>query len=424
MVKNFFSIFVLASVCLVVFGCSQSNPLSQNIQKSNTTQAATGMSDYPYPIQKHAECFDVQNQVYLFTLLEDHNVYLKVQNGAGIEITKYPRGNTCLNSPSGYTTNNVLVAGKNSDGRIWVFTTVTSGSNRIWYRRQTVTVRPEFTNWTALPNSGSGCCNLALSSFSTGDLALFYRNASGRVCVTNITTMSTTTLPASTAGPINDNFTIATDNAQRLVVFTPRTDRIIYLKQTSAGTGNWSSAWEKAGPTFANIDVTADIGWIRNYSDKLEIYINTTDNKIYNCWQDAANNWVNIWNCIVSIRAYKRMTVGKRSDGGLDLVFCDIPYNSPMGNMCMLRHIYQLPGNGNWLENQNGFPTNGMQGMILPSKIDYNNLSIFRCSVTPQLTFFCPSNYIMSGSRDLNMTYAFENGPDPAGWYGDLIGKQ
>jgi hypothetical protein len=411
MVKMILSAMIVTSVLAAMIGCSKENPLTANGAAANPTIAAT--TDYPSPILKHVEVNNKDNKVFLFTLLADptaNNVYLKVQTSSGNDPSTYAKGNIALGSPSGYTLNNVLAAGKNTDGTIWVFSTANSGSYRIWYRKQTSPGATTFTAWKYLPTQG-GYGNLAVSNFYDGTLAIFYRSINNYLNVFYLPASGNGTYGQIGSYGIQDNFIVGKNSDGRLEVFTPWSNEIDHIWQQTTSVWSWYSYWAAMPTPPSTVDITADMGCILNQSNGLEVYMITADQKLYNSWFTAANGWAS-WNCLVSQNVNKRMTVGKRSDGGMDIIWTT---NSAAGE-CLTNCIYQLHGQIAWSPVQTFTPSGfGGRAMILSSYISVNNLSLSKLP-SGKLGFFCPSNYLVSGFHDINMGYSYENGPDDTGW--------
>ena len=379
-------------------------------------------TDFPDDIKKVAISLNSNNLSYLFTLCEDGNVYLKKQNYVSEDYKSWPGGNDSLGSPDGVNITDWIAAGKNKDGRVWLFTAVDKGYYRIYYRRETAPGSGEFDAWSMLSIPEGGYGKLTVANQYSGELVLFYRNLTGGLGSAFFDDSSVREYDDVGTGPIADNYTVGINPDGRLEVFTPRDDHVRHIYQTTPGDGNWASNWSQLGPKApAPVDLTADIGWVVNQLGSLEVFIVTTDNELFNCWQDGEGpgGWANRWNAIGNaagengIKVFKKMVVVKRHDGGLDLIYTSVPSSG----FAMVRHLYQLPRSNEpgWEVWKDGENIGGYSSIwVKEGFVDTFNMVTLANPDEPNVQrLFVPWNY---NPNDVWVAYARESGDNPPGW--------
>ncbi len=408
MKTKIFRLYLLSCILATFFGYS-------SVSRADT--------DYPCAITKISVVQAPGQKGYLFALGEDGNVYLRNQNSVSKYSTSWSTTNVNLGNPGGPRITDWITAGRNSDGKVWLFAATNQGIYRIYYRKEISAGSRSFTSWRYLPLPDAGYFKIDVANGKDGELVLFYRHRVGGLYAAYFSTSGVYTY-GQIAGYLLNNFTVATNPDGRLEIFTPGSDALYHIYQNSPGTWTWNNAWVQLGnPPNYPIDTDADVAWTMNQLGGLEVFIINTDNEIENCRQDpnGPGGWSSFWNQVTLIaggeKAYKRMTAAKRYDGGLDIAYVTPP--AGFNNLGMVNHIYQPVGQADWEDGGNigALGSIFVRGEYIDdvnlvfSKVQYyaSDPAYFR------QRFFVPYNYT---SDDIRIGYVYEDGTNSAdgGW--------
>ncbi|MBN1294856.1 MAG: hypothetical protein JXB48_23675 [Candidatus Latescibacteria bacterium] len=417
MVRRTFWSLIMAALAVAIVSCSNESPISVS-EQSNTAVAGVN-DDFPYNIMKQAVCHDGAGKSNVFALCEDGKVYYKYQTRSSLDPNTWRTPVSNLSKPSGVTLNPSLVAARNSDGKAWVFSIANSGSRRIWYRRQISPGSYHFTSWANLPVSG-GYGQLGIATGSSNELVLLFKNNGGYLYAGYFSTSGLSTYGKIAYQAIPDNFTVAKNNDGRLEVFVPYSREVKHIWQNSPGTWTWTHYWQKLGAsTPSNIDLSADLACVRDAYGLLEIFINTTNRKMYSCRQapSISGGWEMGWTYIGG-NCYKRMAAGMRGDAVTNLIFAKDGGDDGM----FVNYYYKLPGASSWT---NAGTIGRMFTICLYKKTISANISLVDYwdtynipgeSAPGKMRAFFPNNRLEPGALDVSEAYCYEDGHDPDGW--------